>query len=178
MGACTDRYLENWEPLRGVNDDRVSYGHDVENVWLLVRACKSAGINGYLLLDLYRTLFHYALDYGFDWSEGGFYESGPLGAPADRRDKIWWVQAEGLLSALQMHHLTDDELYLNCFSRTLQWIFNHQADWQHGDWHAKIDQDGKVSGVKAGAWKAPYHNGRAMLSCLDLLASLEQNEVC
>ena len=64
---------------------------------LLVRACKSAGITGYLLLDLYRTLFHYALDYGFDWSEGGFYESGPLGAPADRRDKIWWVQAEGLL---------------------------------------------------------------------------------
>jgi len=50
VGACTDKYLENWEPLHGGNDDRVSYGHDVENVWLLVEACKRAGIYGSLLL--------------------------------------------------------------------------------------------------------------------------------
>ena len=56
IGACTDKYLENWEPLRGSDYDRVSYGHDVENIWLLVEACKAAGISGSFLLDLYRTL--------------------------------------------------------------------------------------------------------------------------
>ena len=63
-----------------------------------------------------------------------------------------------------MYRLSGEEVYWNCFSRTLDWIVNHQADWQHGDWYEKVDQDGKVSGVKAGPWKAPYHNGRAMLS--------------
>ena len=170
VGACTDKYLENWEPLHGGNDDRVSYGHDVENVWLLVEACKSAGIYGSLLLDFYRTLIRYALDHGFDWRHGGFYDSGPLNAQADRRDKIWWVQAEGLVAALQMYRLSGEQIYWNCFTQTLEWIVGHQADWQHGDWYEKVSPNGKVSGVKAGPWKAPYHNGRAMLRCLDLLA--------
>ena len=170
VGACTDKYLGNWEPLRGGNEDRVSYGHDIENVWLLVESCKSAGICGSLLLDLYRTLFRYALDHGFDGRHGGFYDSGPLNTQADRRDKIWWVEAEGLVAALQMYRLSGEEIYWNCFARTLEWIVDHQADWQHGDWFASVSPNGKVSGVKAGPWKTPYHNGRAMLRCLDLLA--------
>jgi mannobiose 2-epimerase len=169
VGACTDKYRENWEPLRGPGYDRVSYGHDVENIWLLVEACKAAGISPSLSLDLYRTLFNYALQYGFDRRDGGFYDSGPLNGPADRHQKIWWVQAEGLVAALQMYGLTGEEVYWDCFSRTLQWIVNHQVDWQRGDWYEKVSQEKKVSGVKAGPWKGPYHNGRAMLRCLDLL---------
>ena len=169
LGACTDRYLENWQPLRGPKYDRVSYGHDVENVWLLAEACKSAAVPDSLLMDLYRTLFSYALQYGYDHENGGFYDSGPFYAPADRREKIWWVQAEGLIAALQMYRLSGQEVYWNCFSRTLHWIVHQQADWARGDWYERIDGDGKAAGVKAGPWKSPYHNGRAMLQCLDLL---------
>jgi mannose/cellobiose epimerase-like protein (N-acyl-D-glucosamine 2-epimerase family) len=170
VGACTDGYQDSWEPLRSAPSDRVSYGHDVENIWLLVEACKSAGIYGSLFLDLYRTLFRYALDHGFDWRNGGFYESGPLHGPADRREKVWWVQAEGLVAALQMHRLTGEEIFWDCFLRTLDWIVHHQTDWTHGDWYETIGKDGRPSGVKAGPWKCPYHNGRAMLQCLNLLA--------
>lgn len=170
IGACTDKCLDNWKPLKGPSYDRVSYGHDVENVWLLADACKTARLSGGLFLDLYRALFSYALQYGFDRKGGGFYDSGLLNAPADRREKVWWVQAEGLVAALQMFRLTGEEVYWNCFSRTLEWIVNHQADWEHGDWYERIDQVGRASGVKAGPWKSPYHNGRAMLHCLDLLA--------
>jgi cellobiose epimerase len=172
IGACTDYHRENWQPLRGPGYDRVSYGHDVENVWLLMEACKAAGISANVLLGLYRTLFLYALEHGFDRSGGGFHSSGPLGAPADRREKIWWVQAEGLVAALQMHRLTGEEIYWDCFSRTLKWIVERQADWQHGDWHDTIEPDGRESGEKAGPWKCPYHQGRAMLECLDVLASV------
>src|SRR5262249_31117536 len=31
IGACSDKYLENWQPFDGASDQRVSYGHDVEN---------------------------------------------------------------------------------------------------------------------------------------------------
>ncbi len=169
MGACTDKYLENWRPLSGLEHQRISYGHDLENIWLLMEACKTAGLAENLLSDLYRTLFNYALEHGFDRKNGGFYDSGSFNSPADRREKIWWVQAESLVAALEMYRLTGEQLYWDCFSLVLKWIVQHQVDWQNGDWHETIDRNGRSSGMKAGPWKGPYHNGRAMLQCLHLL---------
>ncbi len=171
IGACTDQYLENWQPLTAPDYQRISYGHDLENIWLLMKACKTAGIAENLLSDLYRSLFKYALQYGLDRKNGGFYNSGFFNSPADQREKIWWVQAESLVAALEMYRLTREQIYSDCFSLVLDWIVNHQVDWKHGDWYEKVDEEGKASGVKAGPWKGPYHNGRAMLRCLDLLDS-------
>jgi mannobiose 2-epimerase len=171
IGACTDKHRENWIPLNGPAHDRVSYGHDLENLWLLIEACNAAGISNGPLLDLCQTLFRYSMRYGFDREHGGFYHTGPINAPADRREKIWWVQAEGLVSALKMYELTGNDIYFARFSQTLDWIVKHQADWQHGDWHAKLSEKGRPSGDKAGQWKSPYHNGRAMIKCLELLHS-------
>ncbi len=169
IGACTNEYRQNWIPLNGPAHDRVSYGHDLENLWLLTESCNAAGISSGPLLDLCQTLFQYSLRYGFDREQGGFYHTGPINAPADRREKIWWVQAEGLVGALKMYELTRDDVYIACFSRTLDWIVRHQTDWQHGDWHAQVSEKGRPSGDKAGEWKCPYHNGRAMIECLGLL---------
>ena len=171
VGTCTDKYQRNWIPLYGPGYDRVSYGHDLQNIWMLIEACNTAGISNGPLLNLYRMLFNYALQYGFDRKEVGFYYTGSFNAPADRREKICWVQAEGLVSALQMYRLTGEEVYFNCFSKTLDWIVKHQVDWEHGDWHAQVAKNEKPSGDKAGAWKSPYHNGRAMIRCLELLTS-------
>ena len=55
-------------------------------------------------------------------------------------------------------------------------IMKHQVDWEYGDWHARVSATGKPSGDKAGVWKSPYHNGRAMLQCLRLLSFLD--EIC
>jgi mannobiose 2-epimerase len=176
VGACTDQHFENWEPCRGRNFDRVSYGHDIENIWLLTEACRAVGISGALLLDLYQTIFHNTLHYGYDRTNGGFYHSGPLNGPADRREKIWWVQAEGLVAALHMYEMTGEEIYRECFLKTLGWIVNRQVDWQHGDWYESVSSDGKVTGVKTGPWKGPYHNGRAMLQCLEMLGEFESRE--
>jgi len=172
-GACTDRYQRDWTPLLEGGYDRVSYGHDLENVWLLMEACQTGGIAGGPLLDLYRSIFAYALQYGFDSQRGGFYDTGLLNRPADRRDKVWWVQAEALVSALYMYRLTREPLYLECFTRTLEWIMRYQADWEHGEWHARIGRSGKPKEAdKAGPWKAPYHSGRATLKGLELLSSI------
>ena len=135
-----------------------------------MQACKTAGLAENLLADLYRTLFNYALRYGFDRKNGGFYNSGFFNARADRREKIWWVQAESLVAALEMYKLTGEQLYWDCFSLTLDWIVKRQVDWKHGDWYEIVHEDGTASGVKAGPWKGPYHNGRAMLHSVELLA--------
>ncbi|MFC1717926.1 AGE family epimerase/isomerase [Candidatus Poribacteria bacterium] len=169
IGACTDKYQLDWTPLHGAAFDRVSYGHDIENVWLLMEACDAAGISDGPLVDLYRALFDYSLRYGYDPQNGGFYDSGPINGPADRRQKVWWVQSECMVSALDMYCMTGDTLYFDCFTKTLDWIKEHQVDWENGDWFSSISESGTASGSKASAWKSPYHNGRAVIQCLELL---------
>jgi mannobiose 2-epimerase len=170
--ACTDQHHRDWTPLRGLRYDRVSYGHDVETVWLLITACEAARISAEPLEGRLRAIFDYSLRFGFDRRQGGFYEMGFLHLPAHKRDKVWWVQAEGLLGALHMYHLTREETYFRCFSRTLDWIASHQVDWEHGEWHARLRGRRSTTDPKADAWKGPYHNSRAMIHCLELLAAI------
>ncbi len=168
-GACTDRHLRDWSPVAGPEAEIASFGHDLENVWLLMDATESAGISDGPLLDLYRTLFDYSLRHGWDADAGGFYYTGPLGGPARDREKSWWVQAEVLVSALRMFQRTGDPRYRDVFQRTLKWVVERQIDWDRGEWFATVRPDGSPDGLKAGLWKSPYHNGRAMLECLELL---------
>jgi len=175
LGACTDRYRQDWTRLQGPENNRISYGHDVENVWLLIEASRALNIPNGPLMDLYKTLMDYSLRHGFDAREGGFFDSGPPGKPADRLEKTWWVQSEALVAFLWMYRLTGESRYLDHFQQTLNWISLHQADWKNGDWHASISGEGKPGGSKAGPWKSPYHNGRAAIRCLEILDDLLEN---
>jgi mannobiose 2-epimerase len=169
-GASTDQHRRDWTPRLTPDAARASYGHDLENIWLLVDALDALGQSPYPLLDLFRTHFAYARQYGYDAAEGGFFYTGPLGQPADDRKKEWWVQAEALVSALTMYRLTGEQQYADVFEQTWRWVNERQTDWQHGEWHQTIRPDGTAVGDKGHAWKAGYHNGRAMLECLRLLA--------
>jgi mannobiose 2-epimerase len=173
VGACTDLHGRDWKPLAKSEQAQVTFGHDLENVWLLIEASNAAGVSNGPLTDLYRALFNYSVQHGFDRERGGFHYSGFLNQPAHQKAKIWWVQAEALVSALHMHFLTGEASYFDFFAKTLDWISHHQADWKHGDWYFEIAEDGTASGDKAGnrhgAWKTPYHNGRAVLLCLDMI---------
>jgi cellobiose epimerase len=166
---CTDEHTADWTPVRA---DRASYGHDIENVWLVMDACAALGWAQAPLADFYKALFDTSATYGFDAEQGGFYTSGLLGQPADRKGKVWWAQAEGLVAALSLYQLTGEERYRRTYLETLRWIETKQVDWKHGDWHELILPDGRPQGFKAAAWKGAYHNGRAMLRCLELLGEM------
>jgi len=169
LAACTDKYQPDWTPMLNGPWARVSYGHDVENVWLLIDACKAAGISEYPLADLFRSLFAYSRTYGFDEVKGGFYASGAFNQPADRREKVWWVQAEGLVSSLYMYRLTSDPPYLEAFAKTLEFIEKEQVDWKTGEWHEGVAENGTPRGTKGHGWKAAYHNGRALMNVSESL---------
>ena len=68
----------------------------------------------------------------------------------------------------QVYRLTHEAKYLRVFERTYDFIENHQVDWKNGEWHDTITPEGKSQGDKAQIWKAGYHNGRAMIECLEL----------
>jgi mannobiose 2-epimerase len=172
--AATDRYERDWTPLAG--DERVAYGHDLENLWLLMAANRSTGTSNHLLLDLYKSLFDHSLRYGLDRGQGGFYRRGAFHRRANERAKVWWVQAEALIASLWMYEFTGQPLYWDTFLGTLDFIEKYQVDWKNGEWHANVDPGGSVYGDKADIWKAAYHNGRAMIECLEALERLEARD--
>lgn len=175
LGACTDKYNRNWEPKLKKKYARVSYGHDLENIWLLMDACDAAGMPNFPLLDLYKALFAYSRQYGYDEQHGGFYDSGYFLAPADQQNKTWWVQAEAIVSALKLYCMSIDPNYLNVFEKTWDFILKYHVDWKNGEWHATVTPDGAEKSDKAHIWKAGYHTGRAMVECLDMLRGLDSS---
>jgi mannose/cellobiose epimerase-like protein (N-acyl-D-glucosamine 2-epimerase family) len=170
--ACTDRHRLDWTPILDGEGSRVSYGHDIENIWLIADALRALGEPTAPLHGLFVDLFRYSRKHGYDEIEGGFFESGPSGQDADRRRKVWWVQAEALVSALTMYELTDDPAYLDVFERTWRFVNTRLTDWTHGEWHESIREDGQPHGNKAHQWKAGYHNGRALLESLERIRAV------
>jgi mannobiose 2-epimerase len=158
--------------VRKRRNNQVSYGHELEAIYLLVGACAASGADPGALVDGFRRRFAYCMRFGFDYEKGGFFDRGPLGRPASSTTKIWWVQAEALLSALSMYRLTREPHYLAVFERTLAWIQDAQVDWKGGEWHRNIGPDGRPSGAKVDRWKCPYHNGRAVVTCLEIIDEL------
>lgn len=175
LGACTDQYKRDWTPLLDGDRARVSYGHDLENIWLLVDAADAAGMAVAPFMDLFRENFAYSLQYGYDKDNGGFWYWGGFNRPATNRTKSWWVQSEVLVSALTMYKLTGDKQYWNVFEETWRFLDKHQIDWKTGEWWASVDEKLRPSGDKAGPWKGGYHNGRAMIESVALLKSLHQD---
>ena len=169
-GTCTNEHEEDWTPVLEKDNIRISYGHNLENIWLLIDACDAAGIAPDSLLNLHQKLFDYSFTYGFDKKRGGFYDSGSIeDKPAINRNKVWWVQAEALVCSLYLYRLTQDTKYLKVFTKTYDFIEKYQVDWQNGEWYATITSKGNHLGNKADPWKAGYHNGRAMMECLRIL---------
>lgn len=102
----------------------MSYGHDIENVWLLMDACDAAALPNAPLLDLYRTLWAHTLEFGYDGRLGGLFNSGRFKQPADQRQKRW-VQAETLVSALRMWRMTRESKYWDVFEKTWDFVNRH-----------------------------------------------------
>jgi len=178
IGACTDKYLPDWTPLPGKNYERISYGHDLETLWLLSETCDAIGFPKEPFFDLYQTIYDYAYKYGFDQKAGGIYEHGYFNQASHKGRKLWWVQAEGLVSTLHLYYLMKKEKYWKGFSQTLGWIMNNQVDGKHEDWHRSVEPDGRPTDYWYDAWKAPYHNGRAMLQCSEILDRLPNDNFC
>ncbi len=171
IGVCTQFFDRQWRPC-DLPGTCVGYGHDLENISLVSDACDAAQSSVYPLVDMFRFAFQQCLRYGWDDRHGGFYDSGPPSKPASRKDKIWWVQAEALWSALVMYRLTREPIYLGVFLRTWEFTRRKQIDWNNGEWWERVTPSGRQRGDKAHIWKAGYHQGRAMMECIKILRAL------
>lgn len=170
---CTDKHAPDWTPLQDDEEFRiVSYGHDLEGVWLVMEAAAALNISTSLFSELFETLWEYSLEHGYDEDYGGFYFYGGFDEPASFRIKAWWVQAECMISALRMYEHTGDTQYFDVFEETWEFIRQYHIDDDYGEWHSGITDDLEPVGRKGAVYKGAYHNGRALLECIDTLKRL------
>ncbi len=169
-GANVDVHNGDWS-VRREGEARVSYGHILESVSLLIEAAEAIGVLDEKLLRQCCRMFTYCADNGYDHIRGGFFDSGLIGQPAARHNKIYWVQAEALWSCLQLYRVTRKPEYLSMFENTWRFIVRYQIDWQHGEWHELVSGERPVRGDKGHIWKACYHSTRCLLKCRQILAS-------
>ena len=144
----------------------MSYGHNVEYGWLMVRAQQVLG------LEPDRARLHAYLDHtlrcGFDHERGGAYTSGRGEEPADRRHKIAWVQCELIAALTDALTVRDDDRYARALAQTLDFVERHMTDPRDGILVESVQEDGNRDWPrKSGNWKAGYHETRAAVKLTD-----------
>jgi len=167
--SCFHRKL-NWEKVTDEKSQGISYGHNVEFAWLLIRAETVLGKSP--SWSHFKAHINHALKYGYDNERGGLYYLGYDNKPATNRDKIWWVQAE-MLAALSdaIKHKSNKE-YEVALSKLIEFLKNYQINPTDGIWLDTVSEDGTPKNTaKAHNWKANYHDLRAMIKFIETFQS-------
>jgi len=156
--SCMPEATRDWKGLP-VPDDVINYGHNLEFAWLMARARQALGWAADS--ERFDALVGHALRYAFDRREGGFHYSGPPRGPAIRREKMWWVQAEGLAALSVALRDPGYTPHSPALERLVRWIVTRQRR-PDGEWHPMIDARGSPRSIVARqSWNAGYHQVRA-----------------
>lgn len=151
---------------------KISYGHDIEGSWLLYEAAEVLGEEA--LLEKVKTASLKMADVFiqegispehavYNESENGVYED----------EFHWWPQAEAMVGLVNAWQLTGKEQYLEETAKIWGFAKDKIIDWENGEWYWGISKDGKIltHEDKAGPWKCPYHNSRALLEVMQRLGA-------
>jgi mannobiose 2-epimerase len=153
-----------------------SYGHDIECSWLLWDALNALGEPS--LTKKYRSTVISMAQVCLTQSIGDFGQVCDQFTFTDKvkhQDSFWWVQAEALVGFLNAYHLTGEQEYLVACQKIWQFTQEQHIDDDNGEWFwlAKDQQNLNHAEYKAGFWKGPYHNGRAMMEAAELIKGIE-----
>jgi len=151
----------------------VSFGHEVEACWLMWWACEVLGDVGITerARPICLRLAYGCLEQAMA-PDGYLYNEREPGGALDERS-IWWVQAEGLVGMLLAYRLSGEAAFFHAAADIWRHIQNNHVDRQYGEWFWLPADQTPITGrqYKAGMWKGPYHNGRAMLESIRLLSA-------
>jgi mannose/cellobiose epimerase-like protein (N-acyl-D-glucosamine 2-epimerase family) len=164
-GQCAFFRQFDWQPATGPGKDGLSYGHNVEFAWLMIRAETVLGREP--SWERFYPLLDHALRYGGDDEHGGLYNRGFDDQPATDTDKVWWVQAEWLAALTDALKHQGDPRYEAALAKLLPFIQTKQAG-PDGIWLYAVTADGRPKDTtKANSWKANYHDVRGMLKFVE-----------
>ena len=150
-----------------VKSSVISFGHDIEGAWLLHEAVQVTA-NKTLLNAIRKAslaLVELTIKEGMADDSSIFNES--ENKVLDR-DKHWWPQAEAMVGLIDAWEIDKKTEYLVHLQKIWGFIKKHLIDDAHGEWFWRVDGSGNVITTedKAGFWKCPYHNSRALMEVI------------
>lgn len=163
--SCFHRQRD-WNPVTDPASAGLSYGHNVEFAWLMIRAEQVLGRKP--SWDHFDPHLKHALKFGYDHARGGLYNRGVDDQPATQTDKIWWVQAEMLAALTESLAHKNDPARAQALDKLLHFVLGFQADVRDGVWLDTVAAEGKPKNTsKAHNWKANYHDVRAIVKFIE-----------
>jgi mannobiose 2-epimerase len=164
--SCFHRQRD-WQPVADPQSAGLSYGHNVEFAWLMIRAQRVLGRRP-AWTHFYAHLDH-ALKFGYDHERGGLYNRGVDDQPATQTDKVWWVQSEMLAALTDALEHRPNAAYRKALDQLLHFLDAHQIDPADGIWLDTVTAEGKPKATgKAHNWKANYHDVRALVKFIEV----------
>lgn len=156
----------NWAPVTDPRSAGLSYGHNVEFAWLMVRAEEVLGRRP--SWSHFDAILEHALKCGTDHERGGLYNRGVGDEPASDTDKIWWVQSEWMAALTEGLKRKENPAYRTALARLLGFLRTHMILEADGIWLESVTADGQPkSTAKAHQWKANYHDVRAVVKFIE-----------
>lgn len=161
-------FSRDWQVLT----EQVSWGHDIETAWLLVRAAEV--LRDDRLLQITRDLAMQTADAVL---AAGIAPDGSVLCEGDFQGRVtdahrhWWCQAEAVVGFWDAWQLGRDPRHAEAAWRAWRYIDLYLIDRQGGDWFKTLDADGRLmlATPKAGPWECPYHHVRAGLEMIERL---------
>jgi mannobiose 2-epimerase len=157
--------LADWTP-DPASEHRMSYGHNVEFAWLMLRAQDVLGVERDW--ERFHAYVDHTLRLGYDHDRGAAFTWGVGDQPASRRHKVWWVQCELIVALCVALEESYDERYAQALAQTLTFVERHMTDPRDGILLDSVEEDGRRRWPrKSGDWKAGYHDVRAAFRLRD-----------
>lgn len=141
--------------------DLHSYGHDIETSWLIDRGCQVLGECSYT--EKMKPITTALAAEIYDWAYADHSILNECENGTDNTDRIWWVQAEGIVGFLNAWEQQGCEKYRQAAEDIWEYVKACFIDSRAGaEWFWRVDAAGKpVEGEPiVESWKCPYHNGR------------------
>jgi len=155
-----------------VRSSIVSYGHDIEGAWLLYEAAMVIGDKQLIreVSDNLIQMVEVTMAEGSDLNGSVYNEKDTLSGHLDD-DKHWWMQAEAMVGLAYALKITGKDIYRNQLQKVWHFIQNSMIDRKNGEWFWRVDKNGIpiITEDKAGFWKCPYHNSRAMMEVITIV---------
>jgi mannobiose 2-epimerase len=156
----------NWDFVDDPRSAGLSYGHNVEFAWLMVRAEEVLGRKP--SWSHFDAIMDHALKYGTDHERGGLYNRGVEDRPATDTDKVWWSQSEWMAALTDGLRRKDNPAYRRALAQLITFLRAHQINPADGIWLDTVTAEGKPkSTAKAHHWKANYHDVRAVVKFIE-----------
>jgi mannobiose 2-epimerase len=179
-------FTKKWEPLTNRDSsrayilknpgfDHISFGHNIETAYLLVDASQALyGSPDPVTLTTAKKLTDNTVLHGFDKNYYGLFDKGYMFLPENKVEiidstKVWWAQAEAWHALALFSTLYPKEtVYPKAFASMWSYIQKEIIDHQYGGWYnSGLDKNPETKTLqKAHAWKACYHDGRALFQVL------------